>query len=406
MPSYLIHGQRLEPEDSSFQEALAAAHASRHRPLCMCRAAGLEMYVARVGSGFVLKRMPDTGGTHAPECASYEPPPELSGLGELKGTAIVEDTTAGVTSLKLDFALSRGASRSITPAAGDGGDSVASDGSRLTMRGLLHYLWDQGELTRWQPSFAGRRSWAVVRKQLLMAAHGKVARSRPLQDQLYVPEPFTVERRDEINARRLARWSCAVGDGPRTRSLLLLVGEVKEIVPARFGYKAVIKHLPDQVFMLDESIFRRMSRRFEPELSWWGASEELHMVMMATFGVAGGALVPTIDELTLMTVNSHWLPVTDPFEQQLVDRLVREGRSFVKALRYNLAADRQIASVVLTDTRDYAVPLFVMSHDEEGEPRIAPAPDAWIWRPHQEPMPALPTPGRRVRTEVEPLPAG
>jgi hypothetical protein len=213
MPSYLIHGQRLGPEDSDFQEALAAAHASRHRPLCLCRPAGLEMYVARVGSGFVLKRMPDTGGTHAPECASYEPPPELSGLGELKGTAIVEDPTAGVTSLKLDFALSKGASRSITPAAGDGGDSVASDGSRLTMRGLLHYLWDQGEVTRWEPSFAGRRSWAVVRKQLLMAAHGKVARSRPLQDQLYVPEPFTVERRDEINARRLARWSCAVAMG-------------------------------------------------------------------------------------------------------------------------------------------------------------------------------------------------
>lgn len=400
MPAYLIHGQRLGPEDSNFQEALAAAHASRHRPLCLCRPAGLEMYVARVGGSFVLKRMPDTGGDHAPQCASYEPPPELSGLGELKGTAIVEDPTAGVTSLKLDFALLKGASRSITPAAGDGGDSVASDGSRLTMRGLLHYLWDQGELTRWQPSFAGRRSWAVVRKQLLMAAHGKVARSRPLQDQLYVPEPFTVERRDEINARRLARWSCAVGDRPRTRSLLLLVGEVKEIVPARFGYKAVIKHLPDQVFMLDESIFRRMSRRFEPELSWWGASEDLHIVMMATFGVVGGSLVPTIDELTLMTVNSHWLPVTDPFEQQLVDRLVREGRSFVKALRYNLAADRQIASVVLTDTRDYAVPLFVMSHDEEGRLGIGRESGAWIWRPHREPMPSCPAPDDIAREAV------
>jgi hypothetical protein len=195
-------------------------------------------------------------------------------------------------------------------------------------------------------------------------------------------------------------------DGPRSRFLLLLVGEVKEIVPARFGYKAVIKHLPDQVFMLDESIFRRMSRRFEPELSWWGASEDLHMVMMATFGVVGGSLVPTIDELTLMTVDAHWLPVSNSFEQQLVDRLVREGRSFVKALRYNLAADRQIASVVLTDTNDDAVPLFVMSHAEDGEPGIEPAPNVWIWRPHQEPMPALPTPGRRLRTEVEPLPAG
>jgi hypothetical protein len=274
MPAYLIHGQRLEPEDSNFQEALAAAHASRHRPLCLCRPAGLEMYVARLGSGFVLKRMPDTGGEHAPECASYEPPPELSGLGDVSGSAIVEDTASGVVSLKLGFTLSKGTSRPATPAAGDGGDSVSSDGSRLRMRGLLHYLWDQGELTRWQPAFTGRRSWAVVRKHLLAAADGKVARARALSDQIYIPETFSMERRDEINDRRTARWSQAAGDGKQHRSLLLLVGEVKEVVPARFGYKAVVKHLPDQAFMLDETIFRRMSRRFESELSRWSASEE------------------------------------------------------------------------------------------------------------------------------------
>jgi hypothetical protein len=220
MAGYLIHGQRLEPDDAGFQDALAVAHASRHRPLCLCRPAGFEMYVARLGSGFVVKRMPDTGGAHAPDCASYEPPPDLSGLGELTGSAIVEDPTAGVTSLKLGFALTKGSSRSTTPAAGDGSDSVSSDGSRLTMRGLLHYLWDQGELTRWQPAFAGRRSWAVVRKHLLLAAEGKVARARALQDQLYIPEPFAVERRNEINARRIARWSRAGGDGQGNRSLL------------------------------------------------------------------------------------------------------------------------------------------------------------------------------------------
>jgi hypothetical protein len=114
----------------------------------------------------------------------------------------------------------------------------------------------------------------VVRKHLLAAADGKVARARALSDQIYIPETFSMERRDEINDRRTARWSQAAGDGKQHRSLLLLVGEVKEVVPARFGYKAVVKHLPDQAFMLDETIFRRMSRRFESELSRWSASEE------------------------------------------------------------------------------------------------------------------------------------
>jgi len=36
------------------------------------------------------------------------------------------------------------------------------------------------------------------------------------------------------------------------------------------------------------------------------------------------------------TETGEWLPVEDSFERQLVERLVRERRSFVKALRYNL----------------------------------------------------------------------
>ena len=38
-----------------------------------------------------LASNPDTGDAHATGCESYEPPPELSGLGEVMGTAIQED---------------------------------------------------------------------------------------------------------------------------------------------------------------------------------------------------------------------------------------------------------------------------------------------------------------------------
>ncbi|MBL0094283.1 MAG: hypothetical protein IPP50_19465 [Piscinibacter sp.] len=36
---------------------------------------------------------------------------------------------------------------------------------------------------------------------------------------------------------------------------------MKEIVPARYGFKAVVKHVPDQAFALDEQIYRRPGRR-------------------------------------------------------------------------------------------------------------------------------------------------
>ena len=207
--------------------------------------------------------MPDTGSHHAPDCPSYEPPAEFSGLGQVLGSAITEDPATGETTLKLDFPLTKMPGRSTMPPAGGDSDSVASDGTKLSLRGLLHYLWDQAELTRWHPGFAGKRTWATVRRHLLQAAEHKLARGDALRARLYVPEPFSIDERDAINARRLAQWQHAVAAPGKPQHLMLLIGEVKEIVPARYGFKAIVKHVPDQAFAIDEQLYRRLGRRFE-----------------------------------------------------------------------------------------------------------------------------------------------
>ena len=74
---------------------------------------------------------------------------------------------------------------------------------------------------------------------------------------------------------------------------MLLVAELKEIVPARYGFKAVVKHVPDQAFALNAPLYRRLGRHFEPALSLRGASDDIQMVMIATFGVASTG-IPTI----------------------------------------------------------------------------------------------------------------
>jgi len=50
-----------------------------------------------------------------------------------------------------------------------------------------------------------------------------------------------------------------------------------------------------------------------------------------------------------LTVTRYWLPVEDGYEKQLIERLVAEGRSFVKGLRYNLGGESALASATLTD---------------------------------------------------------
>ncbi|MBE2242512.1 MAG: DUF1173 domain-containing protein [Burkholderiaceae bacterium] len=394
--AWLIGGQLLEAGNPAFANAIAAAHADHQRPRCMCLVEGVEMYVARLAGtsdGFIVKRMPGTGSHHAPDCPSYEPPPEVSGLGQVLGSAITEDPTTGEATLKLDFPMSKIGGRSTTPVAGDASDSVASQGTRLSLRGLLHYLWDQAELTRWQPGFAGKRSWGTVRRHLLQAAENKIARGDSLRARLYTPEAFSVDQRDAINARRMAQWSQATAAPGKPQQLMLLIGEVKEIVPARYGFKAVVKHVPDQGFTLDEQAYRRLGRRFEPELALWAAADDIHMVMIATFSV-GAAGVPTIVELSLMSVTRHWLPVEDAFEKQLVEKLVGDGRSFVKGLRYNLSAASALACATLTDCEGSAPLLFVVPAGAEDSGRhlhlTDPSIPVWLWHPSSELMPALP----------------
>ena len=390
---YEIASRRFEIGTRGFAEAVADSHAAHQRPRCMCLVEGIEMYVARLGDGYIVKRMPDTGSHHAPDCPSYEPPAGSSGLGQVLGSAITEDPTTGETTLKLDFSMLKISGRTAMPTAGGDSDSVASSGTKLSLRGLLHYLWDQAELTRWQPGFAGRRTWSTVRKHLLLAAENKIARGDSLRTRLYIPEAFSVDQRDAINARRVAQWSPAIAAPGKPQHLMLLIAEVKEIVPARYGFKALLKHVPDQAFALDEQLYRRLGRRFESALALWGAADDIHMVTIATFSVAATG-IPTIVELSLMPVTRHWLPVEDGYGKQLIERLVDDGRSFVKGLRYNLGAEGALASATLTDCEGSAPLLFIVHAGIEDSGRhlqvCNPSVPAWFWHPTSEAMPALP----------------
>jgi hypothetical protein len=398
--AYDIGGQRWVKDTPGFTDAIVWAHEERLRPRCLCRpdadGQGIEMYAARLLDGYIVKRMPNTGSQHAPDCPSYEPPSEFSGLGQLLGSAIVENPTTGETTLKLDFPMSKVPGRSASPAATSASSSVATQGHKLTLRALLHYLWDQAELTHWKPGFAGRRSWFTVRKHLLRAAENKFMRGHPLKASLYIPEVFSVDQRDALQLRRAQQWARASHQEGLPQQLMLMIAEVKEIIPARFGHKAVIKHIPDQAFMLDEQLYRRLGRRFASVLSLWGACEDLHMVIIATFSVSDAG-TPNVVELFLMPVTQHWLPIESGFEKQLLDRLASDGRSFVKGLRYELASSSASASATLTDCEGSAPVLFIADDPVEHGGRAPlvsdPSTPVWVWNPSSEAMPMLP-PGR------------
>ena len=271
---YRIGTVEIKNGDASWEHVLAQAQKSKIRPVCLCGAHGIEMYIAKVSGRHVIKRMPNTGGQHSPACEAYEPPPELSGLGQVMGTAIQEDPEeGGLTAIKLDFSLSKMAGRTKPVAGGSEADSVKTDGNKLSLRGMLHFLWEEAGFNRWSPAMSGKRSWYVIRKHLIQASENKVTKGSALGDLLYIPESFSPDKATEITQRRVARMSAAAAAGMGTRHLMIVVGEVKELSPSRYGYKVVFKHLPDCHFMMNDDLHKRLLRRFEVEIGLWDAVE-------------------------------------------------------------------------------------------------------------------------------------
>lgn len=396
MTTYRFGNEIIDKESKDFDRMLASVYKSKDRPTCLCQPKGIEMYVVYIGEKFYIKRMPSTGPDHDLACCSYEPPAELSGLGEVMGSAIVERADLGTTALKLDFALKKIAGKS-APEQGEGKlDSVRTDGSKLTLRGLLHYLWDEAGFHRWSPSMSNKRNWGVVRKYLLLSAEHKSIQNASLSDILYIPEPFALDRKDGIaqsRAAKMARVAQTAGHkGPR--QLMLLIGEVKAISRSRYGHKLIVKHLPDFAFMLNEDLHNRLNKRFEMELSLWDSIDAVHLVAVATFGV-NMAGVATIEEMVLMVTTDNWIPFETRSDKALLDSLTRDGRRFLKGMRYNLAATRPMATAVLTDTRTPTA-LYI---DQSGGDEYNEALDAmikeskiesWVWHPAQGEMPAFP----------------
>ncbi len=396
MRRFTIGDRTFDEDMSGLQSALQDAVERRLRPHCRCREPSVPMYIARLDGQYLIKRMPLSGRDHDPACPSYEPPYELSGLGPLIGNAIQIDDASGSTVLKLDFSLSKRGVRTAPAFQGEASDTVRNETKKLSLRGMLHYMWDVGELTEWTSLWAGKRGWGRVRSSLMHAARQMTVRGGPLSDILFVPEVFRQEDRDGIAARRTATLAGAQASGSGPRKLMVAVGEIKEFAVARDGQKMVVRHLPFP-FMVEQSTWNRLNARYETELELWRSSDEFHLIVIATFAISGAGIA-AVDQVALMVVNENWIPFESVHEQRLLERLSASKRKSVKGLRYNLPRNQPIVSLTLPEQRGAPIAMFVIPAGADGayeravgemieaRPEIAP----WIWRVGDGDMPALP----------------
>lgn len=395
MTRYMFKDYGCSPHDANWLTVLSRAYAAGIQPVCCCKQGDSRpaLYIARHLQSFIIKRMPLSAWLHAPHCLHYEPPPELSGLGQVNGSAIRVDPQGEGVTLSLDFAMNKGRYR----VTGQGGEveheSVRSDGTKLTLRAVLHYLYDEAGLTRWSAGMGGKRSWFVVRRELLGAALGKQTKGSPLSELLYVPETFFLDTQREIKERQLAALSrLSLSPGNR----MMVLGEVKLFEPARFGHILVLKHMPDVVFTVDDGLYKRLEQRFSGQRALRDYYENSHLLLMGTFSLSPQGLYQ-LESACLMNVNEQWIPFEDRYEFELLDRLHYFARRFAKGLRYNLLGSKPLASVVLQDTGDTPTAMYIVPAGEDaaygeavealnGQTGMA----SWVWQTGIDAMPELP----------------
>lgn len=365
-----------DPDRPRAQALLADSWRRGDRVLCGCRVPAVPMYVAAVGSRYLVKRMPGTGSQHHRDCPSYSPYfAPFAGVDDTDPDRVVPNVA-----LPTDPRRPRRRPRGSRAAAAGGA-------GRLDLTGLLAYLWHEASLDAWSPRMEGKRHWGVVSWHLREAAHGKRMGARSLSDQLYVPAPFRTDRRDEHTRERRAAWETA----SRGR-VLIVIGEAKALQAATYGHRLLVKHLPDAPIYLDDEVHSRLFREHLAAVELIEDDTTGHPMVIAAVTITpkGHARAR---ELALLKTTPEWLPYRAGLERRILAEAVTRRRRFTITSPRGAGPDNAAApTLVLTDTaQPTAVHLSPPAHPDPGS-------HLWVWEPdktwpaaepHLAPAPAI-----------------
>lgn len=391
---FLIKGRFIEMTDPLLQEMLAEVHDSPERPRCLCVQGGAEMYVARHRQ-FVLKRMPESGHTHHPSCPSYAPEGQQSGLGELLGEAVLE-TEHGRVELRVDFPWTRRRGRGVVLGEPQDVADVAVPQRRMSLRALLHFLFERAGFNRWSPAMAGKRNQGVLRKYLLEAAEDVTVKDLPLGERLYVPETFSESSKAEAAQRRrekLAVLRPRDGQCP----LAIVVGEFKSSEAKLHGQRIWIRHMPDAPLLIAAGSWNRIERVFGPlfEARDADSGHAVRLILIALIR-ARREYTYEIDAASMMLTSAQWIPVEGVHELPMIDALIAQERRFIKPMRYDARSAAVFPNALLLDAGSIPIPLHVISAYMNPNERAAKEKaistshqKAWLWLTDQS-MPAFP----------------
>ncbi|WP_019632534.1 DUF1173 family protein [Actinomadura atramentaria] len=332
----------------NYARLLARARAEVGYAYCLCRNPELKLVIRTRSERYHLAGWPETGDQHAVGCFFHKPEGSLSGRSLYTATAITEDAN-GVTirlthPLDTDLRQPRGVA---LPHGGEAASAQSTAFRTVGLLGLLHWLWEQTQLNQWHPRW--RRTWYTCHARLAHIAADCAVNGLELTERLYVVPPYRPDTAPAA-AQRFQRFSEQLGRRGEVERRGLILGEIKETAPTRYGTRYRLRHHRGALFST-AALTERVTRAYPAAFSAIASAAPDTMRRIALCVVertAKGNL--TITDMAVMLTNRAYLPADSSHEITMADHLIDAGRAFTKPVRYDAKDDQVFPDCVLTDT--------------------------------------------------------
>lgn len=324
---------------------------------CMCLGTGERLLAVRyyeTSDSYGLARYPNTGEAHQRDCRFYAPNGYKSGLSAYQ-KGVVDERPDGTVKVSLAIGMRM---KAPMPAVDTETKSVPK-GQRTSQRsmqllGLLHFLWESAGLNVWWPAMRGKRTSGTVTYRLNEAAESILVGQARLSDVL-LTSAYSAAGRDAL--RNAERVNAAVSNKSRMIVIAPLAAYKEEPRTLRVSGFHGIPFLD-----VSTEMWKSAAKRFKYAYDAWRDGQQV--IVIAQCEPNAQSKAANVVGLALMQVSSSWIPAESSYELVIADKLVTEGRAFLKPLRYDADQDVVHPDFILLDTESEA-PMEVFGRTDE-----------------------------------------
>lgn len=398
----------LSENENEAQALFAQCKSANINPVCQCSIHTPAMYIAQ-RKKYYLARMPGTGSKHAPNCPSFEVESQDKGT-TVYDKSVIRTNNNGSLTLKIHAPLSRTKvvreqnselNEEHTPTPQIPRNKNAKRDA-MSLSATLGIIWEQAELNRWHPNFTGKRSWWLFRTRMLQAAENIVAKRKYLNEILYIPESFNVNKIDEIDGRRKAQFNSIMQKKGSSEQYMLVIGRIRDLTLRPTLCEIRLAQVSNNVvFWGDKGILKKIQAiNYDFSDLQNNDSEEWVFTIMVVAKNDDEALM--IRDIGFLRTDHNYLPHYSDDDISIQEALLENNREFIQSIHYDGNSEVICPNALLTDVGDTAIPMVAFKAFASEEVIVARAEakerwteqygTVWEWDSSNEtdPMPELP----------------